>query len=647
MELRVSPVRGRYASAGPAILARVNTPLRSPVIAAGTGPVRLATRVCADSAAAARYVAEVVRDTIQRAAAAGQRCVLGLPTGRTPLAIYRQLVAWHRAGELSFRHVVTFNLDEYQGLARSHAQSYWAFMHQELFDHIDIERANIHLPQGDLDEHDLPHHAADYERAISAAGGIDLILLGIGANGHIGFNEPGSPQCSRTRLVRLARSTRQAAAKDFAGVEQVPRAGVTMGVATILAARRVVLLACGAHKAAAVAAAIEGPGETRCPASLLQGHGDTEVVCDRDASSELSAVRKPWLIGSVGWDAALVRAAVIDVSETSKRALLTLRANDYQACGLSELLDSHGPADRLNLETFRDLVGRITGWPGGKPPARRRPGDIPRPDDVIHPKTVVVFSPHPDDDVIGMGGTIARLVEHGHHVHIVYQTSGHHGVHDDDLSPHLAFAEGACRLAGVPGGERLAAKASELKALVRRCEATAGAAVVGVPAARLRFLDSPLYETLAVGEEDIAAHAAVLRELAPHQVYAAGDLADPNGTHRRCLLALQAALKRCANDPWYAGSSCWLYRGGWDQYRADEFARAVPLSPGDVLIKRQAILRHQSQKDRIMFPGDDAREFWQRAEDRTSDAAAGLNRLGLPEYAALELFAAWNPQVWP
>jgi glucosamine-6-phosphate deaminase len=625
----------------------VSTPLRIPVIAAGTGPVRIATRVCGDPATAARYVAEVVRDTISRTGAAGQRCVLGLPTGRTPLAIYRLLVEWHRAGALSFRHVVAFNLDEYQGLPRSSSQSYWAFMHQELFDAVDIDPANIHLPRGDLGEEEVAHHAADYERAIAAAGGIDLMLLGIGANGHIGFNEPGSQRCSRTRLVHLARSTRLAAAKDFAGVANVPLAGVTMGVATILAARRVVLLACGLHKAAAVAAAIEGPGEATCPASLLQGHGDAEVVCDRDAAADLGVVRKPWLVGSVAWDAALVRAAVIDVSETTKRALLTLRPSDYQACGLSELLDQHGPADRLNLDTFRDLVGRITGWPGGKPPERRRPGDIPRPDDVIHPKTVLVFSPHPDDDVIGMGGTIARLGEHGHLVHIAYQTSGHHGVHDDDLSPHLAFVAGACRLAGAPDPDFSATSQSELKALVRRCEATAGAALVGVPPTRLRFLASPLYETLAISETDIALHVALLRELAPHQVYAAGDLADPNGTHRRCLLTLQAALKRCAGDPWFAACSCWLYRGGWDHYRADEFARAVPLSPGDVLVKRQAILRHRTQKDRIMFPGDDVREFWQRAEDRTSGAAQGLNRLGLPEYAALELFAAWNPLEWP
>jgi len=629
------------------MLRGVNPSQPLPIIAAGTGPVRVATRVVADTAAAARYIATVIADTIRRCAATGQRCVLGLPTGRTPLAVYRLLVDWHRAGELSFRGVVAFNLDEYQGLPPSSAQSYWAFMHREFYDLIDIAPAHVHLPRGDLSDAEVAQHASEYERAIVEAGGIDLMLLGIGANGHIGFNEPGSLQCSRTRLVRLARTTRLAAAQDFAGASHVPRAGVTMGVATILSARRVLLLATGAHKAAAVAAAIEGPSEAACPASFIQGHGDAEVVCDRDAAALLSAVRKPWLVGSAHWDAQQLRTAVIEVAETTKRALLTLRPADYQACGLGELLDQHGPADKLNLDTFRELVGKITGWPGGKPPERRRPGDIPRADDIIHPKTVVVLSPHPDDDVIGMGGTIARLGEHGHRVHIAYQTSGHHGVHDDDLMPHMAFVAGVCQLARSAVPELPPSAQSALKSLVRRTEATAGAALVGVPAEALHFLDSPLYESGEVGETDVELHVALLQRLRPHQIYAAGDLADPNGTHRRCLLVLRDALRRCAGEPWYAQCSCWLYRGGWDHYRSDEFARAVPLSPGDVLVKRQAILRHQSQKDRIMFPGDDVREFWQRAEERTRQAAMALNALGLPEYAAVELFAAWNPLEWP
>jgi glucosamine-6-phosphate deaminase len=616
-------------------------------ISAGTGPIRIATRICPDAASAARCIAEAIAETIRAAAAAGRTCVLGLPTGGTPVPVYRQLVAWHRAGTLGFRHVIAFNLDEYHGLPRSSPRSYWRFMHAELFDHVDIDPANVHLPRGDLPEDEVAEHAADYERAIAAAGGIDLMLLGIGRNGHIGFNEPGSPLCSRTRLVRLAPSTRSAATGDFAGHEPVPTAGVTMGVATILAARRVLLLAGGVAKAAAVAAAVEGPAGLACPASFLQGHPDAEVVCDADAASALVAVRKPWLVGPVDWSEPTIRAAVIDVAVSTGRPLLALSVADYHARGLGELLDRHGPADRLNLETFRGLVQRITGWPGGKPPDRRRPGDIPQCDDEVHPKTVLVFSPHPDDDVIGMGGTIARLCEHGHAVHIAYQTAGHRGVHDDDLVRHLEFVAGAFRLAGLPAPDLAAAPRASLKALVRRTEAVAAAALVGVPAERLHFIDSPLYERGAAGDDDLARHVALLEQVRPHQLYAAGDLADPNGTHRRCLRVLRAALLRCAGSPWFAGCSRWLYRGAWDAYGAEELERAVPLSPTDVLRKRQAILRHQSQKDRVMFPGDDVREFWQRAEDRTREAAQGLDRLGLAQYAAVEVFARFRMETEP
>lgn len=611
---------------------------------AGTGPLRIPTSVAADADAAATHVAQIVADAIRDAAKAGRRFVLGLPTGQTPVRVYRRLIAMHQAGQLSFRHVITFNLDEYHPMARDDAQSYWTFMHRNLFDHVDLDPASIHIPRGDLPDAEIPAQAAAYERAIRDAGGIDLMLLGIGGNGHIGFNEPGSPACSRTRQVRLAHSTRRDAAKDFGSEDKVPTGGVSMGVATILACRRVVLLALGAGKASAVAAAVEGTPDATCPASFLQSHPDTEIVCDQGAASRLTITRKPWLAGPVAWTEKTIRAAVIDVAESARKPLLALTVADYQARGLNELLDHHGPADRLNLETFRQLTARITGWPGGKPPDRRRPGDIADPSDQMHPKTVLVFSPHPDDDAISLGGIISRLVEQGHRVHIAYQTAGHRAVHEGDLDRHLSFIAGACAAAGKTAPDLAGASRATLKALVRRTEAATSAAEMGVPAANLHFLDSPLYTASTVGDEDARIHIELLRRLRPNQIYAAGDLADPNGTHRRCLEALARSLRQCAGDDWFATCSCWLYRGAWDDYGPDQFDRAVPLAPGDVLRKRQAILRHQSQKDRVLFPGDDDREFWQRAEDRNRALAERLDRLGLPQYVAIEALARWNPK---
>jgi glucosamine-6-phosphate deaminase len=618
---------------------------QSRLIAAGSGSIRTAVRLCTDSNAGAQQVATLIAETIRAAAAEKRSCVLGLPTGRTPILVYRQLVAWHRAGLLSFKHVISFNLDEYYPLPRSAATSYWSFMQRELFAHLDIEAHNIHIPRGDLPEQDMAEYAASYERAIVSAGGLDLVVLGIGGNGHIAFNEPGTPASSRTRLVTLAPATRRAATVDFGTAEAVPLRGITMGIATILAARRIVLLATGSGKASAVAAAVEGAIETTCPASFLQQHQDAEIICDPSAAAKLIVLRKPWTIGSVPWNPQQVIAATIDVAEQTCKPLLSLVPDDFQARGLGELLDHHGPSDRINLETFRHLTSRITGWPGGKPQERRRPGDIPQPDDGIHPKTIVVFSPHPDDDVIGMGGSIARLVEHGHQVHIVYQTAGYRAVHDEDLTRHQDYLRGACAIAGSQLPTFHPDHTSELKALIRRTEAAAGAFVVGVSSNYLHFIDSPLYGSKSVSDADIAVHVAVLNKLKPHQIYSAGDLADPNGTHRRCLLALRAALRLCASEAWWTTLSCWLYRGAWDDYEIDEIDRFVPLSPSDILRKRQAILRHQSQRDRALFPGEDAREFWQRAEERNRLLAQRLDRLGLAQYAALEAFVRWDPQT--
>ena len=607
-------------------------------IPSGSGPVRLPLLLAPDAESATARVAQEVADVIRATAAAGRRCVLILPTGGTPRAVYARWIAEHKAGRLSFKHVVTFNLDEYHGLAGDHPESYRFFMQRELFNHIDIEPANTHVPRGDLPAEAIPGHAAAYEAQIEALGGADLCLLGIGRNGHIAFNEPGSGANSRTRLIALDRTTRLDVVKSFGGVSNVPRRGVSMGVGSIRAARRIVLLALGEAKAPALAKAVEGPADPACPASLLQDHPHVLLVLDPASAGQLAVMRRPWLIGPVQWTPAMAVQAVTDLSQAAQVPVLSLTERHYEEHGLTDLAASwwsdKGGIEGINRDVFRHLQAVITGWPGGKPPHLRRPGDIPRPDDDIHPKRILVFSPHPDDDVISMGGTLCRLADHGHDVHVAYQVSGYGGVHDDDIARHLAFVTALT-------GKTPSVASAQVGALVRRTEAVAACAVCGVPEAKLHFLDLPFYDRPGrpVKDDDVAKIVVLLREFKPHQLYAAGDLSDPHGTHRVCQDLLIAAWEVVCNDAWAGQCRSWLYRGAWAGWEAHEVGMAVPLSPTDIERKRQAILRHQSQKDRVVVPGEDVREFWQRAAERNRDAAATFDRLGLASYAALETFA--------
>lgn len=600
------------------------------ILAAGTARNRLTLTLAVSTEEAVEQVARMITGAIRDGGTRG--LTLALPTGGTPIPVYRRLVAEHQAGHLSFATTTCFNLDEYQGMSDDDPRSYAAFMRQHLFAAIDLPPARRHIPRGDLPAADLAAHAATYERAIADAGGLDLCLLGIGRNGHIAFNEPGSGKDSRTRLVWLDAATRRDAARDFGGEAKVPHGGVTMGVATILAAQRIILLACGEAKAAAVARAVEGEPGPACPASWLQDHPDVLVVCDPAAAAHLTCVRSPWLAGPVVWDEALVRRAVVSGATAAGKPILALTESDHQEQGLHQLLAERGGVHAVNLEVFRGLQAVVTGWPGGKPPDRRRPGDIPRPRDAVHPKRIVVFSPHPDDDVIGMGGTLIRLVDHGHEVRVVHMTSGANAVGDEDVARLLDAGD-----LTAPADWR------PLKARIRRSEARSAARACGLTAERVRFLDLPFYERpgRTIGEDDVATVIAVLTDLQPHQIYAAGDLRDPNGTHRRCLEILRQALRRCAVTSWAVGSETFLYRGAWDVWAAHELTMAVPLSPADVERKRRAILAHRSQADGALFPGDDRREFWQRAEDRSAAAAQELDRLGLAQYVAVEGFAAF------
>ena len=633
---------------------------------------RLPVTVYDQPGEASRAVAREIADLVQSRAAAGQKTVLGLATGSTPVAVYDELIRLHREEGVSFKTVVTFNLDEYWPMQPDALQSYHRFMREHLFDHLDIPAAAIHIPDGTLPREKVAEACARYEEQIAEAGGIDLQLLGIGRTGHIGFNEPGSALESRTRLITLDGVTRADAASDFFGEWNVPRQAITMGVGSILDARRVVLLAFGEHKAPIVRKAVEEPPCSHVSASALQQHADARFVLDRAAAGRLTRFESPWIVGPLDtmgleWTDALTRKAVIWLALQLKKPILKLTDEDYSEHGLQDLVSNRGRAYDLNIEVFRAMQDTITGWPAGGPghPRKIRAVGTAAASKAAaeeSPKRVVIFSPHPDDDVISMGGTFIRLCEQGHEVHVAYQTSGNIAVWDESADRHVDFVEEFCRVFEVgtkPSqiAERIRTFLREkhagavdipelqaVKGLIRRTEARAGARYSGVKPEHIHFLDLPFYETgrvrkKPIGPEDIAITAKLLDEVKPHQVYAAGDLSDPHGTHRVCLTAVFKAMESLASREWARGCELWLYRGAWQEWEPHEIDMAVPLSPDEVKRKRMAIFKHESQKDRALFPGPtDPREFWQRAEDRNRDTARLYDRLGLPEYEAIEGF---------
>jgi glucosamine-6-phosphate deaminase len=640
--------------------------------------------VYASSSTASHAVAKEIADLIRSRAKAGHKVVLGLATGSTPTGVYGELVRMHREEGLSFKNVVTFNLDEYFPMKPDELQSYVRFMREHLFDHIDIEKSNINIPDGTVGRDAVWQHCASYEQRIRDAGGIDLQILGIGRTGHVGFNEPGSSRDSKTRLITLDQVTRRDAASDFFGEENVPHKAITMGLSTILSARKVILMAWGEGKSRVVKRAVEGEVTTQVAASFLQQHPNARFVIDTSAAADLTRFNAPWMLGSIEdfgltWDAAMTRRAVIWLATTLKKPLLKLTNEDYNEHHLQDLVAARpqGAYD-LNIDVFRSLQATITGWPGGKPNKVNGesraidPPSAPRfshPNSDVFPKRVVLFSPHPDDDVISMGGTFIRLCDQGHDVHVAWQTSGNIAVFDQAAIRHAdfvqeftaAFAFGAeqaslienkikSAISSKKPGEVDPPELQKIKALIRRTEAKAGAMAAGVTdETRMHFLDLPFYETGRVrknppGEADYEITMKLLEEVKPHQIYAAGDLSDPHGTHRLCLAVVIESLKRlkAKGSPWLADCTVWLYRGAWQEWGIDEIEMAVPLAPDEVKRKRLAIFKHESQKDRAMFPGSDAREFWQRAEDRNKATAQLYDALGLAEYEAIEGFVQWK-----
>ena len=622
---------------------------------------KIKNKVFKSSNLGAIYVANLIKEEIIRKKKLNETLVLGLATGASPIELYEELIRLHKEEKLSFNNVVTFNLDEYYPMNVASDQSYARFMNKNFFDHIDIPKNNVNIPSGTVEMEDISKYCEEYENKIDKYGGIDIQILGIGRTGHIGFNEPGSSYRSFTRLVSLDKKTRRDASKDFKSINNVPRKAITMGVGTIFKSKKIYLLAWGEKKSEIIAKSIEGPISPLVPATFLQNHPDAVFVLDEPAARCLSRIATPWLVGDCKWTEELTLKAVCWLSVKLSKAVLKLTDEDYSEFGMGDLIAQVGSGYELNLKIFRKLRDTITGWPGGKPgtdgqnrPERANP----------FPKRILVFSPHPDDDVVAMGGTFIRLVDQGHEVHVAYQTNGSMAVHDEDVLNRLSFMEQFNDIFNLrtENVEAFSDRAKsffqkkgpssidleeirDIKALIRKREAQSAYRYCGVADENAFFLDLPFYKTgksqkNTISFLDIEKTKALLREVSPHQIFVAGDKSDPHGTHRICLEIVKMSLMELRTEKEKFIKDCWVwqYRGAGVEWPIGEIEMAVPLSPDEVAKKRTAIFKHESQKDGGVFPGDDDREFWQIAEDRNRNTAENYNELGLPEYQALEAF---------
>lgn len=609
-------------------------------------------------------VAHRIANIIKEKQKNNTQAVLGLATGATPIGVYAELVRLHKEEGLSFKNVITFNLDEYYPMQPNAAQSYVTFMNENLFDHIDIDKKNVHIPDGTLKLEEIPAFCLEYERKIGELGGLDIQILGIGRTGHIGFNEPGSAPNSGTRLVTLDDLTRRDAARDFGGKSFVPTKAITMGIGTIFKAREIVLMAWNKKKAPIIKKAVEGEMSSDVPATYLQLSDNVEFILDEDAACLLTRFDTPWLVKDCVWTEELTRKAVIWLANTLGKPVLKLTEDDFNNNGMAQLALEKGPVYNINIHIFNKLQHTITGWPGGKPNA----DDSQRPERAEPAKKrVVIFSPHPDDDVISMGGTFIRLVDQHHDVHVAYQTSGNTAVWDDDVLRFVEFNIDFAERMGIEQPEMKdvydkmrkfieqkqpnqidTPEIQSVKGLIRKGEAIAGARYCGLEDDHIHFMALPFYESgknqkNPVTEADVVLTMELLQKIKPHQVFAAGDFEDPHGTHIVCFNIILEALRRLQKtEEWVKDCWLWMYRGAWLEFETYEIEMAVPLSPQEVERKKFAIFKHQSQKDRAVFPGDDAREFWQRAEDRNRETAKAYDDLGLADYEAMEAFVRYK-----
>ncbi|MCF6297630.1 MAG: glucosamine-6-phosphate deaminase [Flavobacteriaceae bacterium] len=611
--------------------------------------------IFSNSNEASIHVAQEIAELIKTKQKQNKKCILGLATGSSPIKVYEELVRIHKEEGLSFSNVVTFNLDEYYPMEINSTHSYYYFMHEHLFNHINIDPKNINIPSGTVSLKELHQYCIDYGLKIKEYGGLDFQLLGIGRTGHIGFNEPGSHSNSGTRNITLDHITRVDAAPSFLGINNVPKKAITMGIGTVKKAKRIILLAWGDNKASILKKTIEGEITSEVPATYLQEHNNTTFILNEEASQKLTRIKTPWLVRPCIWDKELTSKAIIWLCVLTKKSILKLTDKDYNNNGMSNLLAEEGSAYDLNIEMFNKIQHTITGWPGGKPNA----DDSSRPERATpSKKRVIIFSPHPDDDVISMGGTFDRLVEQGHEVHVAYQTSGNIAVSNHEA---LKYAEVIKDID--PKNTKIDAiiqkinsevidvenniDVRRLKGLIRKRESFSATRFLGVPDKNIHFLNLPFYETGTVkkkplGQEDVDIVTKIIDKIKPHQIYAAGDLADPHGTHKVCLDAIIASLEILKHNDYMNDCWVWLYRGAWHEWDIHQIEMAVPMSPDQVLKKRKAIFFHESQKDGVMFQGDDTREFWVRAEDRNYETARKYHALGLADYAALEAFKRYH-----
>ena len=626
---------------------------------------KLKTHITTTAVESSKLVAHEIANLIRKKATENKMCVLCFTSGRSPIEVFDELVRLHNEESLSFKNVITFNLFEYYPLDINFAQSCLNQVKANFLDKVDILPENIHSIDPTLNQSEISQHCADYENQIEQCGGIDYTILGVGGVGNIGFNEPGSQASSQTRLILLDPNSRKEAVHFFGSIEKVPAGAITMGVNTIFKSRQIALLAFGEHKASIIKKIVEGQMSDQHPASFLQMHTNTTVYLDINSASALTRISCPWLVTSCEWNDKLTRRAIVWLCQKTGKPILKLTNKDYNKNGLSELVALYGSAYNVNIKIFNDLQHTITGWPGGKPNA----DDSNRPERANpYPKRVIVFSPHPDDDVISMGGTLKRLVDQGHDVHVCYETSGNIAVGDDEIIRFIAFVKGFTDMFD-PENKTIIAKYEEirkflleekgendidtfdvrmLKGLLRRGEAKAACRFMGVRSKNVHFLNLPFYETGTIkkgdlGRPDVDIVKAIIEEVKPHQIYVAGDLADPHGTHKVCLDAVLAAVDEVKDDAWMQDCRIWMYRGAWMEWEIDHIEMAVPLSPEELRAKRNAILKHQSQMEGAPFMGGDERLFWQRSEDRNKATADLYCQLGLAAYEAIEAFVQYIP----
>ena len=617
--------------------------------------------------AAVISIADTVIKEILVKQSQGKYCVLGLGTGTSLTPVYSELVRRHKEDKISFSNVVVFNAYEYYPLKDIDNHSSLSQLKERFLDHVDINTQNIFSPDGTVKQENLHSYCSLYENRIATFGGIDIMLLGIGRSGNIATNESGSTRTSATRLMLLDALIREEMSMSFPTSEPVPPCSITMGISTILNAKKIFLTAWGEEKADMIRKTVEGKVTDVIPASYLQTHNDTHVVVDLSAAAKLTRIVNPWLVTSCVWTDKLVRSALVWLCNQVNKPILKLTNKDYNENGLSELLALYGSAYDANIKVFNDLQRTITGWPGGKPNA----DDEYRPErEKPYPKRVLVFSPHPDDDVISMGGTIQRLVKQGHDVNIAYQTSGNIAVGDEEVMRFLHFINGFNQLFSDSQDDVITTKYKEIKqflqnkktgeidtkdvltikGLIRRGEARTACTFNKIPLDKVHFLDLPFYESgkiekLPVSEKDVLIVMDLIKQIKPHQIYVAGDLADPHGTHKKCTDVVLAALnefKESGKEDWLKDCRVWMYRGAWAEWEIENIEMCVPMSPEELLAKRKSILKHQSQMESAPFLGNDERLFWQRAEDRNRATAKLYNSLGLPCYEAMEAFVKYN-----